>query len=230
MRTKPLKYGYTWMPCPRCGEEFQASAMGLLPRLMTQTCQGCSPFSESEYHTTSTSRSGWPEGTTFQEKQAYYARDAERSAKAFFERTLHIPLKDNRHRSGPDFLGDSGLALEVTCLVPSSDNESASVAPDEAVTILIRAVGRKAVEKADRRQLANHRNRRLWVGLARNLEIAALWNVGRTHLHHETALHPHLARLRSEAELDELYISAYFGVLAARRWWWHKRNPARWEA
>ena len=198
--------------------------MGLFPRLMTQTCQGCSPVPESEYHTASTSSYGWPEGTTFQEKQAYYARDAERSAKAFFERTLQIPLRDNRHRSGPDFLGDSGLALEVTCLVPSSDNESVSVGPDEAVTILRRAVDRKAVEKADRQQLANHLDRRLWIELARNLEMAALWNIGRIHQHHETALRPYLARLLTEAELDELYVSAYFGVLDVRRWWWRKRN------
>ena len=227
MRTRPLAYGYAWMPCPSCGEEFQARAMGLLPRLMTQACQRCSPFAESDYHTMSTSRYGWLEGTTFQEKQAYYAREAERSAKDFFERKLQIPLKDNRHRSGPDFLGDSGLALEVTCLVPSSDNELADVGPDEAVTILIRAVSRKAVEKADRRQLANHRDRRLWVELARNLEIAALWNVGPMHRLHETALRPDLASLCSEAELDELYVSAYFGVLAVRRWWWYKRNWPR---
>ena len=171
----------------------------------------------------STLRSGWPGGTTFEEKQAYYAREAERSAKGFFERTLQIPLKDNRHGSGPDFLGDGGLALEVTCLVPSSDNASVSVGPEAAVDILRCAVGRKVVAKADRRQLANHRDRRLWVGLARTQAIAALWTVSRLHRHHEAALRPPLTRLCSEAGLDELYVSAYFGVLDVRRWWWYKR-------
>lgn len=227
MRTKPLADGYEWLPCPRCGEEFRAAAMGLFPRLATQTCQGCSLFSESDYHIASTSTSGWPEGTTFQEKQAYFAREAERSARAFCERALQIPLKDNRNGSGPDFLGAGGLALEVTCLVPTSDSELESVGPDEAVTILIRAVRRKAVEKADRRQLTNHRDRRLWVELARNRELAALWSVGRIHRHHETALRPGLANLCSETGLDQLYIGAYFGVLDVRRWWWHKRDWPR---